>query len=114
MASSGRIRRRRSSWAGSARAWRRSAGSHADGINTQAGHPQLADLIGVARVARANSGRDPAGLVVTVFGGLRDSYLRPDASTRQSLERLGVDRVILLVEPPFDSARIRAAGQLLR
>jgi alkanesulfonate monooxygenase SsuD/methylene tetrahydromethanopterin reductase-like flavin-dependent oxidoreductase (luciferase family) len=89
-------------------------GRHADGINTQAGHPQLADLIRVAREAHAASGRDPARLLVTVFGGLRDSYLRPDGSTRQSLEHLGVDRVILLVEPPFDPARIRAAGRLLR
>lgn len=88
-------------------------GRYADGINTQAGHPQLAELIRIAREAHAASGRDPARLIVTVFGGLRESYLKPDSPARLSLEHLGVERLILLVEPPFDPARIRAAGRQL-
>ncbi len=89
------------------------AGTHADGMNTQAGHPRLAELIRVAREAHAASGRDPARFVVTVFGGLRDSYLAPDSPARTALQELGVDRLILLVEPPFDRARITAAGRRL-
>jgi alkanesulfonate monooxygenase SsuD/methylene tetrahydromethanopterin reductase-like flavin-dependent oxidoreductase (luciferase family) len=89
------------------------AGRHADGFNTQAGHPRLAELIRVARDEHAVAGRDAARFVATVFGGLRDSYLRPDAPARTALERLGVERLILLVEPPFDPGRLREAGRLL-
>jgi len=89
------------------------AGRHADGFNTQAGHPQLAELIRIGRDEHARAGRDPARFMATVFGGLRDSYLRPDSPARASLERLGVERLILLVEPPFDPTRLRDAGRLL-
>jgi alkanesulfonate monooxygenase SsuD/methylene tetrahydromethanopterin reductase-like flavin-dependent oxidoreductase (luciferase family) len=89
------------------------AGRYADGFNTQAAHPQLGELLRVAREARAEAGRDAAGFIATVFAGLRESYLRPDASARQSLERLGIERLILLVEPPYDPARIVAAGRIL-
>jgi alkanesulfonate monooxygenase SsuD/methylene tetrahydromethanopterin reductase-like flavin-dependent oxidoreductase (luciferase family) len=89
------------------------AGAHADGMNTQAGHPRLAELIRIAREAHAASGRDPAPFIVTVFGGLRDSYLTPDSPARTGLRELGVDRLILLVEPPFEPARIAAAGRRL-
>jgi alkanesulfonate monooxygenase SsuD/methylene tetrahydromethanopterin reductase-like flavin-dependent oxidoreductase (luciferase family) len=87
------------------------AGRHADGFNTQAAHPQLAELVRIAREAHAAAGRDPARFMVTVFGGLRASYLDAGSAARQGLERLGVDRLILLVEPPFDADRIRAAGR---
>jgi alkanesulfonate monooxygenase SsuD/methylene tetrahydromethanopterin reductase-like flavin-dependent oxidoreductase (luciferase family) len=89
------------------------AGRHADGFNTQAGHPQLAELIRIGRDEHARAGRDPARFMATVFAGLRDSYLRPDSPARASLERLGVERLILLVEPPFDPTRLRDAGRLL-
>jgi alkanesulfonate monooxygenase SsuD/methylene tetrahydromethanopterin reductase-like flavin-dependent oxidoreductase (luciferase family) len=89
------------------------AGLHGDGFNTQAMHPQLADLVRVARDARAKSGRDPASLIVTVFAGLDARWLRADSQARQRLERAGVDRLILLVSPPFDAREIREAGRLL-
>jgi alkanesulfonate monooxygenase SsuD/methylene tetrahydromethanopterin reductase-like flavin-dependent oxidoreductase (luciferase family) len=89
------------------------AGRHADGLNTQAFHPQLADLVRVARDERVAAGRDPASFIVTVFAGLDERWLRSDSRARQSLERLGVDRLILLVSPPFDPGEIRAAGRLL-
>jgi alkanesulfonate monooxygenase SsuD/methylene tetrahydromethanopterin reductase-like flavin-dependent oxidoreductase (luciferase family) len=89
------------------------AGRHGDGFNTPATSPQLAELARVAREEHKASGRDPAGFILTVFGGLRDAYLRPDSSARASLERLGVARLILLIEPPFETARIRDAGRLL-
>ena len=89
------------------------AGRHGDGFNTPATSPQLAELARVAREEHKASGRDPARFILTVFGGLRDAYLRPDSSARASLERLGVARLILLMEPPFETARIRDAGRLL-
>lgn len=89
------------------------AGRYGDGFNTQAGHPNLANLIAVARDARVESGRAPDGFVVTAFGGLTERWLRPDSRDRDALERAGVHRLILLVSPPFDPGQIRQAGRLL-
>jgi alkanesulfonate monooxygenase SsuD/methylene tetrahydromethanopterin reductase-like flavin-dependent oxidoreductase (luciferase family) len=89
------------------------AGRHADGFNTQAGHPQLAELARVAREAHAASGRDPEGFLLTVFAGLSERWLRPDSPARGALSKLGVARLIALTEPPYDLARIRSAGRLL-
>jgi alkanesulfonate monooxygenase SsuD/methylene tetrahydromethanopterin reductase-like flavin-dependent oxidoreductase (luciferase family) len=89
------------------------AGRHADGFNTQAFHPRLADLAKLARDERAAAGRDPASFSVTVFAGMDERWLRGDSRARQSLERIGVDRLILLLSPPFDPEEIRAAGRSL-
>jgi alkanesulfonate monooxygenase SsuD/methylene tetrahydromethanopterin reductase-like flavin-dependent oxidoreductase (luciferase family) len=89
------------------------AGRHGDGFNTQAFHPQLADLVGRAREAHAASGRDASQFIVTVFAGLEDRWLKADSRARQMVERAGVDRLILLVSPPFDPAEIRQAGRLV-
>ena len=89
------------------------AGRHADGFNTQAFHPQLADLVKLARDEHTASGRDASRFVVTVFAGLDERMLRADSRARQLLERTGVQRLILLVSPPFDADEIRAAGRLL-
>jgi alkanesulfonate monooxygenase SsuD/methylene tetrahydromethanopterin reductase-like flavin-dependent oxidoreductase (luciferase family) len=89
------------------------AGRIGDGINTQAAHPHLADLIATARQAHAASGRDPARFLVTVFGGLSEKWLRRDSPDRAALARLGVHRLVLLVRPPHDPAQIRDAGSLL-
>jgi alkanesulfonate monooxygenase SsuD/methylene tetrahydromethanopterin reductase-like flavin-dependent oxidoreductase (luciferase family) len=89
------------------------AGRHGDGFNTQAMHPQLAALVKTARDAHAASGRDPARFVVTVFAGLDERWLRADSRGRQLLERAGVERLILLVSPPFDAGEIRDAGRVL-
>lgn len=92
----------------------RIAGQYADGLNTQAFHPNLTGMIESARSARAASGRDPATFSVSVFAGLSERLLRPDGVERQRLASLGIDRVILLTEPPFSHEQIRAAGRLLR
>jgi hypothetical protein len=42
-----------------------------------------------------------------------ERWLKGDSRARQSLERVGVDRLILLLSPPFDPGEIRAAGRLL-
>jgi alkanesulfonate monooxygenase SsuD/methylene tetrahydromethanopterin reductase-like flavin-dependent oxidoreductase (luciferase family) len=89
------------------------AGPYGDGFNTQALHPRLADLLKVARDERTAAGRDAAPFITTVFAGLDERWLKADSRARQSLERVGVDRLILLVSPPFDPAEIRAAGRVL-
>ena len=90
------------------------AGRHGDGFNTQAMHPRLADLLKVARDERAAAGRQRAPFIATVFAGLDERWLKPDSRARQSLERVGIDRLILLVSPPFDPSEILGAGRLLR
>ncbi len=89
------------------------AGRHGDGFNTQALHPQLADLLRVARDEHGKSGRAASGFVATVFAGLEDRWLRADSRARQMVERAGVDRLILLVAPPFDPGQIQQAGRVL-
>jgi len=89
------------------------AGRHGDGFNTQAMHPKLAELARVARDEHKASGRDASPFVLTVFAGLDERWLQPDSRARQMLERLGVDRLILLQEPPYDPEQIRQAGKIL-
>ena len=89
------------------------AGRHGDGFNTQAMHPKLADLARVARDEHKASGRDPSAFVLTVFAGLDSRWLDPSSRARQTLERLEVARLILLMEPPYDANEIRQAGRLL-
>ncbi len=86
---------------------------HGDGFNTQAMHPKLAELARVAREEHVKSGRNGAAFILTVFAGLDDRWLRADSRGRQMLEGAGVDRLILLQEPPFDPDEIRAAGRVL-
>ena len=89
------------------------AGQHGDGFNTQAAHPRLGELLRVAREAHEGAGRDPARFVATVFAGLDARWLRADSTARTSLSRLAVDRLILLVAPPFGADQLRAAGRQL-
>jgi hypothetical protein len=44
---------------------------------------------------------------VSVFAGLSERWLRPDAPERRRLEQVGVDRLILLAPPPYDLAGLR-------
>src|SRR3989442_1058103 len=89
------------------------AGRHADGLNTQALHPQLGELVRRARDEHTASGRDASRFVVTVFVGMDERWLRADSPARQSLERVGVHRLILLLPPPFDVGVIQRSGRLL-
>jgi alkanesulfonate monooxygenase SsuD/methylene tetrahydromethanopterin reductase-like flavin-dependent oxidoreductase (luciferase family) len=89
------------------------AGRHADGFNTQAGHPRLRELLEIARREHAAAGRDPARFHATVFAGLDARWLKADSAARAALSALGIDRLILLVPPPFDVEQIRAAGRQL-
>jgi alkanesulfonate monooxygenase SsuD/methylene tetrahydromethanopterin reductase-like flavin-dependent oxidoreductase (luciferase family) len=85
------------------------AGRFGDGINVSAGHPALPALVEVARDAHAASGRDPAAFLVTVYSKLDHSWLDADSRPRVELAALGVDRLILFLDPPFDAARIGGA-----
>ena len=78
------------------------AGRVADGINVPAG--QLAALVGVAREACERAGRDPDTLIVTTSG-------RGEQRERDHLANLGVDRMVVLVRPPYvdDIVRMSAA-----
>jgi alkanesulfonate monooxygenase SsuD/methylene tetrahydromethanopterin reductase-like flavin-dependent oxidoreductase (luciferase family) len=89
------------------------AGRVGDGINTRATHPQLAELVAIARAAHADAGRDPEQFLVTVFSNFDESWLPVDAAERDRFEHLGVDRLILALRGPFDRRRIAAAGRLL-
>jgi len=89
------------------------AGKHGDGFNTQAFHPQLEDLVRIARDEHAAAGREATRFIVTVFAGFEKRWLEPDSRARRMLDRIRVDRVILLLSPPFDADGIRSAGRLL-
>ena len=89
------------------------AGKHGDGFNTQARHPQLAELARIARNEHKAAGRDPSGFSLSVFAGFAPAWLRAVSETRAALARVGVDRLILLTEPPYDLSQIRAAGRVL-
>jgi alkanesulfonate monooxygenase SsuD/methylene tetrahydromethanopterin reductase-like flavin-dependent oxidoreductase (luciferase family) len=89
------------------------AGRHGDGFNTQAFHPQLAELARTARDEHAASGRAASPFVMTVFAGLEERWLRPDSRGHQMLDGIGVDRLILLAGPPYEVGEIRRLGRLL-
>ncbi len=86
------------------------AGRYGDGLNTQAFHPQLPALIDIARREREAAGHEPSDFLVTVFAGMEARWLQRDSPDRAALARLGVDRLILLVEPPFDVPKLEAPG----
>jgi alkanesulfonate monooxygenase SsuD/methylene tetrahydromethanopterin reductase-like flavin-dependent oxidoreductase (luciferase family) len=76
------------------------AGRLADGINVPGG-PGLARLIDIARDACAGAGRDPTDLLITTSGAPGD----------ERLARLGVDRAITMVRPPYTAAVSRLAAR---
>lgn len=89
------------------------AGKYASGFNTQAGHPRLKELIDIARSEYGRRGGALGRFSISVFAGLAEKWLRPGSPERYRLEQLGVDRIVLLIEPPFDAATIRDAGRML-
>jgi alkanesulfonate monooxygenase SsuD/methylene tetrahydromethanopterin reductase-like flavin-dependent oxidoreductase (luciferase family) len=81
------------------------AGRVGDGINLQAGHPELDRLAGIARDAYRKRGKEPEGFLVTAFAGLDDRWVRAGGAEQARLARAGVKRLILLVPP-------RALGEI--
>jgi len=88
------------------------AGRVGDGINLQAGHPQLDRLAGLARDAYRKRENEPDGFLVTAFAGLDERWVRADGAPRARLDGAGVDRLILLVSPRA-LGEIRHVGRLL-
>jgi hypothetical protein len=80
------------------------AGAVADGINLPGG-PRLPALLDIARSAHADAGRDPARFLVTVSSP-------PDPDALDQLAKLGVDRAVVFVGPPFAQAVARARAHL--
>ena len=89
------------------------AGRHGDGFNTYASNPALPELIEIARRERRKSGRDLDRFVVSVFAGFRSSWLQQVNAERAQLEKAGVGRLILQVEPPYPLDAIRASAPAL-
>jgi alkanesulfonate monooxygenase SsuD/methylene tetrahydromethanopterin reductase-like flavin-dependent oxidoreductase (luciferase family) len=77
------------------------AGRLADGFNAPAGHPQFIELVALARRAYAEAGRTTP-FSVTAFGGFPGTE-----AGRKRLAGLGVERLILLLQPPFTELRAR-------
>jgi alkanesulfonate monooxygenase SsuD/methylene tetrahydromethanopterin reductase-like flavin-dependent oxidoreductase (luciferase family) len=77
------------------------AGRVGDGVCVPAG-PKLAELIAVARRARAQSGRDPEQFLVT-------ASLPSVPKRAEPWVELGVDRLIVYVASPFEEGVERLA-----
>jgi alkanesulfonate monooxygenase SsuD/methylene tetrahydromethanopterin reductase-like flavin-dependent oxidoreductase (luciferase family) len=90
------------------------AGRVGDGINTQATHPRLQEIVTIARVAHERAGHDPAHFLVTVFTALDESWLTMDSERRRHLDALGVNRLILYVRPADDRDRLAIAGRMAK
>lgn len=87
------------------------AGAVGDGINTHGNSPRLAEMLATARRARSDVGLDPDQFVVTVGWPFASRSLR--AERIDALADLGVDRLTMLVRPPFDHGDIVAVGRAL-
>lgn len=93
------------------------AGRIGDGINTQAAHPRLEELVAIAREAHRGAGRDPASLLVTVFTvftALDEQWLMPGSQEHRRLSEVGVNRLILYLRPSADLDRIAEAGRMAK
>ncbi len=85
------------------------AGRLADGFNTPATSPNLAELIETALGAR----RDDSGFLVTASASLAPRWVSEDSGQRARLRDHGVTRLILGVTPPYDTTQITALGGML-
>lgn len=89
------------------------AGRMGDGLNTQARHPRLGELVEAARTAHAEAGGDPDRFLVTVFANFDPRWVDPDRDERRHLDAVGVDRVVLQVSPPYDHTALAELARSL-
>jgi alkanesulfonate monooxygenase SsuD/methylene tetrahydromethanopterin reductase-like flavin-dependent oxidoreductase (luciferase family) len=81
------------------------AGRVGDGINTQAQHPRLGQLLDIARGAHTASGR-LTPFHATVFAGFSERWLDESRPDRSRLREIGVERLILIVGREVDTTRL--------
>jgi alkanesulfonate monooxygenase SsuD/methylene tetrahydromethanopterin reductase-like flavin-dependent oxidoreductase (luciferase family) len=81
------------------------AGRVGDGINTQAQHPRLAQLLDMARREHAASGR-ATPFSASVFAGFSERWLDESRPERSRLRELGIERLILIVGRDIDTRRL--------
>ena len=87
------------------------AGRVGDGINTQAQHPRLVQLLDIARSEHAASGR-VTPFHATVFAGFSERWLDESRAERSRLRDVGVERLMLIVAPDVDTRRLTAGPPL--
>ena len=80
----------------------RLVGRRCDGMNVRADHPELAEVIGAAREARAASPSAAQPFDVSVWTHWDASLADPGHPRRHAWAGLGVDRLILTCLDPFD------------
>jgi len=90
------------------------AGRIGDGLNTQARHPRLAELVDVARRAHADAGGEVDAFIVTVFANFDPRWATPGTEEHDRLEAVGVDRLILQLSPPYDHTAVTDLARHLR
>jgi alkanesulfonate monooxygenase SsuD/methylene tetrahydromethanopterin reductase-like flavin-dependent oxidoreductase (luciferase family) len=83
------------------------AGRVGDGINTPAQHPRLAQLLDIARSEHSVSGR-ATPFHTTVFAGFNERWLDESRRERSRLREVGVERLMLIVDPEVDARRLTA------
>jgi alkanesulfonate monooxygenase SsuD/methylene tetrahydromethanopterin reductase-like flavin-dependent oxidoreductase (luciferase family) len=88
----------------------RIAGRYADGFNAPARLPGLERLIELARRERLEAHNTLDGFELSAFTGFNQRWLNPGDADRAGLERLGVSRLILQIEPPYPLEAIRSAA----
>lgn len=82
------------------------AGTHADGLNTQAALPELEGVVATARDAAP----DPEAFLITVFAGMGPVWLDPDSAERRRLAAVGTDRLILVAAATQDPGSLPGPG----
>ncbi len=83
------------------------AGTMADGFNTSADNPDLAEAVEAAVAAHRGSQRAHLPFEVSAFSHATENWIDPSSDARQWLRDAGVDSVILIVAPPFDDGLLR-------
>jgi hypothetical protein len=86
------------------------AGEVGDGFNTQAGHPRLGELAETARKAHAQRPQPTGPFLMTAFAGLDPRWYRKGSAGWRRAEQAGVDRLILIVSPPYADDLLRTAA----
>lgn len=89
----------------------RISGTRTDGVNIRASHPQRAEILASAISAAKKAGR--SGFIVSVWEWFDEELLDGKSPTRQEFEKIGVNRLILVMRGTADIAQIRRVASRL-